>query len=146
MSSHPKAQSVFSQLLAHEPATIGYPRTRVILSILWIWIVLLQITTSNQTYGASPEEDALNKPNRPVPSKRISLTAAQLLRWSLVPLSLVYSSILGRGPCVAAVCIILATVIHHEGGGSDHWFTKNGCCAISYAAFEYGATSIIGET
>ncbi|KAI0065532.1 hypothetical protein BV25DRAFT_1798511, partial [Artomyces pyxidatus] len=50
----------------------------------WTWLHLLQFCVSNQS--ANPEEDALNKPWRPIPSRRISVSATHVLRWVLLPI------------------------------------------------------------
>ncbi|KAE9392499.1 hypothetical protein BT96DRAFT_273034 [Gymnopus androsaceus JB14] len=101
---------------------------------------LLYFTITNQTFGTSPEEDAVNKPNRPIPSKRISVEAATMLGWALAPIDLALSIYGGAVPSGAAICVL--TSIYCRGGGHSHWLTKNGCCAGFYALFEYGATQI----
>jgi 4-hydroxybenzoate polyprenyltransferase len=111
--------------------------------VFWLWVSLLQTTVANQSVGTSPEEDAINKPFRPIPSKRISLEAARLFRWLLVPVHLALSVLFGA--FLGGLGVSVTTAIHNEIGGSSHWFTKNGCCAIYYAAFEYGGTMIAGK-
>ncbi|KIY69048.1 hypothetical protein CYLTODRAFT_442935 [Cylindrobasidium torrendii FP15055 ss-10] len=54
--------------------------SRVPIVATWVWFELLGFNTANQTAGASPDEDALNKPWRPVPAKRITLENAKTLR------------------------------------------------------------------
>ncbi|KAF5361118.1 hypothetical protein D9758_009086 [Tetrapyrgos nigripes] len=112
--------------------------------VLWIWTLLLQVTVSNQSIGNSPEEDAINKPNRPIPSRRISLEAARLFRWLLIPIDLAVSVLLGAFP--AGVCVSFMVAVYSEGRGHSHWFTKNLCCAFFYAAFEYGGTTVAEGT
>lgn len=104
---------------------------------------LLYFTITNQNFGTSPEEDAVNKPSRPIPSKRISVESATILGWYLAPINLTLSIYGGAVPSGAAICIL--TSIYCGGGGHSHWFTKNACCAGFYALFEYGATQIAGE-
>ena len=42
-----------------------------------------------------PEEDATNKPWRPIPARKISLEAARALRWLLLPVCLIQSVVYG---------------------------------------------------
>jgi 4-hydroxybenzoate polyprenyltransferase len=134
---HLETQTVFSLALAttHSISKFCYV-------VLWLWTLLLQVTVSNQSIGNSPEEDAINKPNRPIPSKRISLEAARLFRWLLIPIDLAVSILLGAFP--AGVCVSFMVAAYSEGRGHSHWFTKNLCCAFFYAAFEYGGTTVAG--
>ncbi|KAF8823168.1 hypothetical protein HHX47_DHR10000418 [Lentinula edodes] len=97
---------------------------------------------TNQTFGTSPEEDAVNKPTRPIPAKRISVDSAIILGWVLAPVDLALSLYAGAVPSGMAICVL--TSIYCSGGGHSHWLSKNGCCAGFYALFEYGATQIAG--
>ncbi|KAJ3861740.1 UbiA prenyltransferase family [Lentinula novae-zelandiae] len=127
--------TVFSQALASHHTV-----SQFFLAVFWIWMHLLYFTVTNQTFGTSPEEDAVNKPNRPIPAKRISVDSAIILRWVLVPVDLALSLYAGAVPSGMAICVL--TSIYCSGGGHSHWLSKNGCCAGFYALFEYGATQI----
>ncbi|KAJ3887916.1 UbiA prenyltransferase family [Lentinula edodes] len=130
--------TVFSQALASHHSV-----SRFLLVVFWIWMHLLYFTVTNQTFGTSPEEDAVNKPNRPIPAKRISVDSAIILGWVLAPVDLALSLYAGAVPSGVAICVL--TSIYCSGGGHSHWLSKNGCCAGFYALFEYGATQIAGE-
>ncbi|KAJ4480949.1 UbiA prenyltransferase family [Lentinula aciculospora] len=112
--------------------------TSSLLAVFWLWIVLLQVTLTNQTVGNSPAEDAINKPNRPIPSGRISHKTARALRWIMLPIDLIISVKMGAFPAATGISIL--TALYNEGGLDEHWFTKNGCCAFFYGAFEYANT------
>ncbi|KAJ4496571.1 UbiA prenyltransferase family [Lentinula lateritia] len=127
--------TVFSQALASHHSV-----SRFLLVVFWIWMHLLYFTVTNQTFGTSPEEDAVNKPNRPIPAKRISVDSAIILGWVLAPVDLALSLYAGAVPSGVAICVL--TSIYCSGGGHSHWLSKNGCCAGFYALFEYGATQI----
>lgn len=45
----------------------------------WLWLIILQFCLQNQCSTGSPEEDAINKPWRPIPSNRITLANAKRL-------------------------------------------------------------------
>ena len=128
---------MFAQSLSERQSIPGF-----FLNTFWTWLLLLSVTITNQSYGNSPAEDALNKPSRPIPAKRISLETAQVLRLLFVPAVLLFSA--SYGGLKAAVAIVTLTAVYNEGGGSDHWITKNGCCAAFYAAFEWGAILVTG--
>ncbi|KAJ4469741.1 UbiA prenyltransferase family [Lentinula edodes] len=127
--------TVFSQALASHHTV-----SRFFLVVFWIWMHLLYFTVTNQTFGTSPEEDAVNKPTRPIPAKRISVGSAIILGWVLAPVDLALSLYAGAVPSGMAICVL--TSIYCSGGGHSHWLSKNGCCAGFYALFEYGATQI----
>jgi 4-hydroxybenzoate polyprenyltransferase len=131
-------QTVFAQSLSERQSLPGF-----FLNIFWTWLLLLSFTVTNQSHGDSPAEDALNKPSRPIPAKRISVETARVLRILFVPAVLLFSA--SYGSLNAAIGIVVLTAFYNEGGGADHWITKNGCCAGFYATFELGATLVAGE-
>ncbi len=92
---------------------------------------------SNQTL--SIEEDANNKPWRPIPSGRISFEAARRLRWMLVGVCIVYSATCNVLPM--GLTLLAATVIYNELHYSSHWFSRNALNAIGYASFSIGAAN-----
>ncbi|KAH7920720.1 hypothetical protein BV22DRAFT_1020693 [Leucogyrophana mollusca] len=104
----------------------------------WTWFHLLQFCVSNQCL--SPEEDARNKPWRPIPSLRLSVTQASALRWALLPLCLLVSACYN----VMTLGIIFATsvILHNELKLGSHWFTRNALNAMGYATFDSAATLI----
>ncbi|EIM84467.1 uncharacterized protein STEHIDRAFT_159138 [Stereum hirsutum FP-91666 SS1] len=125
--------TAFAFLTAPNPSITRLPCT-----MMWIWLNILQFCVSNQSIN--PEEDASNKPWRPIPSQRTSVCSARILRWILLPMCLtlsVYLNVLGEG--LALAIIFLA---HNEHNLGSHWILRNVCNAIGYAAFNAGATSI----
>lgn len=131
-------QTVFSQALVDTHSV-----SMLLTVVPWIWFNLLQFTVANQSTGKSPEEDALNKPNRPLPAKRISLSSARLLRWLLVPACILLSSIVGG--LYGAIGIAVLNALYNEASWAGHWVTKNACNAGFYASFEYGATLVASK-
>ncbi|KAJ7615482.1 UbiA prenyltransferase family-domain-containing protein [Roridomyces roridus] len=97
----------------------------------WIWLHLLQFDVSNQTMD--PEEDAMNKQDRPLPSKRMTLEQAIILRWILVPLCFAWSLCYSVETLYASIAL-------------RHWFIRNAVNAAGFAAFEVGATLVAGYT
>ncbi|KAF5335035.1 hypothetical protein D9758_017440 [Tetrapyrgos nigripes] len=118
--------------------------SKLLWSMLWIWIHLLHFDVSNQTI--CPEEDRINKAFRPIPAGRITLYQAKLLRWSLIPICFGISVLSSLQCLYASMSLVLFTTLHNEcGGGSGHWIIRNTLNAVGFASFEWGATLIAGQ-
>jgi len=91
---------------------------------------------------SSLEEDALNKPWRPIPSGRITPVHASMIRWVLVPLCLAFS--LRNGTVFPSVALLVATWMYNDLGCHGYWLMKNVLNVAGYVAFEFGATRISG--
>ncbi|KAG2141128.1 UbiA prenyltransferase family [Suillus bovinus] len=115
---------------------------RIFPLVWWIFLHLLQFDTSNQIQDV--EEDAKNKPIRPLPAGRISLRHATILRWGLVPACWI-GSVLHGGPVLfSSVTLVLFTILYNELQAHRHWLTKNIVTALGFASFEVGGTLIAG--
>ena len=110
--------------------------------IFWVWLHLLQFDVSNQYLD--PIEDALNKPDRPIPSGRVTLRQAQILRWALVPLCLALSTCYSMPTMWSTVLLCVLTYMYNELHFHAHWITRNLGNAFGFASFEFGATLIAG--
>ena len=110
----------------------------MVYSIFWTWIHLLQVCVSNQILDS--DEDALNKPWRPIPSGLMSVSRAHTLRWILVPSCLSFSSCLGAH--WPSISLMLATLAYHQLRFDSHVFLRNFCNAWGYASFNAGAAMI----
>ncbi|KAJ8088046.1 hypothetical protein PM082_013597 [Marasmius tenuissimus] len=134
-------------------AIVGYVAAPVhslqhaIEEFLWIWLHLLQFTTSNQSCSQTAVvEDAKNKPDRPIPSGRMSLTGTRILRWTLVPVCLIASYQFSTAVLAASVAVIAITVWYNEfHGGGTYWPIRNWLNGIGFGAFETGAVLLAGE-
>jgi len=114
---------------------------------LWIWLHLLAFTTSNQSCSATAMiEDVENKPDRPIPSGRMTLGQTRILRWLLVPICLVVSYLFSKFVLAASVAVLAITFWYNELGSSgNHWLTRNLLNGIGFGAFEIGATLLAGR-
>ncbi|KAI0270494.1 UbiA prenyltransferase family-domain-containing protein [Gloeopeniophorella convolvens] len=111
---------------------------RMLCAIFWTWLHLLQFCVSNQSMD--PEEDASNKPWRPIPSRLITVADARVLRWLLLPICFafsIYLEVQWQGIALAA-----AFLAHNELGFHSHWLMRNVCNAWGYACFNAGAAAI----
>ncbi|KAG2039368.1 UbiA prenyltransferase family-domain-containing protein [Suillus americanus] len=115
---------------------------RIFPLVWWIFLHLLQFDTSNQIQDV--EEDAKNKPIRPLPAGRISLRHATILRWSLVPACWIVSVLHGGPVLFSSVALVLFTILYNELQANRHWLTKNIVTAIGFASFEVGGMLIAG--
>ncbi|KAJ7756756.1 UbiA prenyltransferase family-domain-containing protein [Mycena maculata] len=112
--------------------------------VFWIWLHLLQFDVSNQTL--QPEEDAMNKQDRPLPSKRISLSQAVILRWVLIPMCGALSVCYSVETVYASIALVMLTIIYNElEAHSGHWLVRNTVNAAGFASFEVGATLVAGK-
>jgi 4-hydroxybenzoate polyprenyltransferase len=110
----------------------------------WIWIHLLQFDVSNQSL--KPEEDIHNKPDRPLPSGRISLGQARLLRWLLIPACIGFSAMYSKSVAAASAGLVMMTIIYDEmGAHAGHWILRNTVNALGFGCFEVGSTLVAGE-
>ena len=118
--------------------------TRLAHCILWIWLHILQCDVANQTLD--PEEDKLNKKDRPLPAGRITLRNAVILRWAfLVPVCWAVSACYSIQLASASIALTGLTVVYDEFGlHAQHWLVRNGMIAIGFALFEACACLVLG--
>ena len=88
----------------------------------------------------------MNKRDRPLPSGRISMCNALILRWSLVPLCCGLSALYSRAVFWTSVFIALTTILYNEGAvHGGQWLIRNVLLATGYSAFELGATLVAAK-
>lgn len=114
---------------------------RAPLVIMWVWIVLLPFNIDNQRRETDIEEDKINRPWRPLPSKRLSNNQA----WWTMTLShmagIVYCLAVG-GLKQKLVGIFLGWLYNEMGGADKSCITKNLVNALGYVTFSMGAISV----
>ena len=127
-------QTVFGTLAAPNPSWNRLPHIMV-----WLWLFLLQFCISNQSL--SVDEDTANKPWRPIPAQRISITSALWLRWMLLPLCLLIS-IAVYGVIQPALALTVFIVLYNEAKFNVHWIMRNVFNGLLGVSFTFGATHI----
>lgn len=106
--SRPKAESVLQSAFACAVAPV-HSISRLLLGMLWIgWTHQLMCNVSNQ--ARSCDEDAINKPWRPLSSGRITERHARILRWMLVLVCVTISALFGPD------LVLRTKVLHHQHG------------------------------
>ncbi|WP_437509906.1 UbiA family prenyltransferase [Sorangium sp. So ce1099] len=106
--------------------------------LVFFGLYLYAFCLINQISGA--EEDALNKPDRPIPSGLVTLQGARL-RWAIVMAAYPITGLCLGGIRLACFALLaqLLFVAHEQGGLHRHWLTKNLCCAAGLLALLAGA-------
>ena len=126
----------------------------------WCWINLLPFAIENQRQPSSIEEDAFNKPWRPMPSKRMHPSSAKRLSLILYCITIATSLKLGAfkqcltllvgGESVAstsswvnAPVLMLPGYWYNNGGGADcSCIVRNLANAAGYISYASGATEV----
>ncbi|KAF8212577.1 hypothetical protein K438DRAFT_1902713 [Mycena galopus ATCC 62051] len=108
--------------------------------VFWLWFHLLAFNTSNQTASL---EDEMNKPDRPLPAGRISLRAALVLRWTLMPMCWALSLAYSKEAMFSSMTLSVFVLMYNELRGSGaHFLTRYGLNGLGFAAFEAGTTLV----
>ena len=116
---------------------------RVPLAALWIWYHLLLEVLANQRLPASIEEDAKNKPWRPLPSNRLRPESASTILVGTVPTALCFSYFLGERELLASALLCAFTWLYNDLDGANSSFVlRNALNACGLLSFSVGATAI----
>jgi 4-hydroxybenzoate polyprenyltransferase len=96
-------------------------------SVVFSTLFLSTFCLGNQIVGV--EEDAINKPARPIPSGLVTLRGAQV-RWAAAMIALPLSSLLFGGVRLLlwALASEILFLVYDRGGLHRHWLTKNLVC------------------
>ncbi|QDS67657.1 hypothetical protein FKW77_004824 [Venturia effusa] len=108
-------------------------------AVIWNQLHLLTFQVRNQIDGV--EEDRIAKPDRPLPSGRITLGEARALYYSLFALMVIAGISLNTLPCTITYSV--AIVVYNEGGLAAIPVVKNVFGAIGLACYCWGTTIIL---
>ena len=114
---------------------------RAPLVILWVWINLLPFAIDNQRRPDAVEEDVLNKPWRPMPSRRLTPKSARRLMVFLYCVAVISSYLLGNLPQCLAL-IFLGYWYNDLQGGDVSCALRNLINACGYTCFSSGAMQV----
>lgn len=91
--------------------------------LLWSWTNLLVFNLSNQRSQVSTKEDMVNKPWRPLPSGRLTSTAATRVFYCMRPTVLLVSLwVGGLVPCISIMCL---SYWYDDQGAASNPLVKN---------------------
>lgn len=130
--------SVFDIQSVPPPSCVLY---RVPLVAFWTWINLLPFAIDNQRQSASIREDSLNKPWRPLPTKRLTQAQARFMTLTLYPIALVTSVVLGGvKQCLALMAL---GFWYNDCVGADASFVvRNFINACGFICYTSGAMEV----
>ncbi|CAF9904425.1 MAG: hypothetical protein ALECFALPRED_008547 [Alectoria fallacina] len=114
---------------------------RLPLVLLWIWMNLLPFTINNQKNPGAIKEDAMNKPWRTLPSRRMTPRQAERLMMALYPLAVGLSLPIG-GFRQSVGLVVLGTWYNNLAGGDANCFVRNLINACGYVCFTSGAMEV----
>jgi 4-hydroxybenzoate polyprenyltransferase len=140
--------TIFGVLTALSGPTLNLPPQNLVVVLqniphilLWLWLMALQFCLQNQRSATSIEEDAINKPWRPLPAGRISATqAGHLLLVAYLATGCV-SLHLNVLPMYIA-WVVLSTMYNDTSIGDFSGVVRNVFCAAGFTCTFGGALSI----
>ncbi|KAF9260426.1 hypothetical protein L218DRAFT_989569 [Marasmius fiardii PR-910] len=100
---------------------------RYLFLTLWLTLYVYFFNLSNQITGI--EEDRINKPGRPIPSGKVTITGAKL-RWALALAAFLLAAAYEPALQPETFCWVLITAMLCKAPFGNHWFFKN-CVAMS---------------
>lgn len=107
---------------------------RAPLVVVWVWIILCPFNIDNQRSPQSIAEDAINRPWRPLPAKRLTPRQAWEVQLVFHALALLYS--LAVGGARQWVCGIVLGWLYNGAGLADRsCIGKNAVNALGYVTF-----------
>ena len=116
------------------------PRT-----MFWTWINLLPFAIDNQRQPSAIKEDAMNKPWRPMPSKRLSERAAFNLVLVLYPAAIISSFYFGA--LRQCLTLLMLGYWYNDLGGADRNFLiRNFINACGFICYASGATEVASQS
>ncbi|KAJ2923384.1 hypothetical protein H1R20_g13711, partial [Candolleomyces eurysporus] len=116
------------------------PISNSVKAVFWLWSILLQFNINNQ--AISPEEDAKNKPWRPIPAGRISLRNARILRWISVAYCCLLSFYLRKAVLVTSTLFTFLVFVYNYLGWDQNGFMKIFILAYGYPTMALGAVLV----
>lgn len=140
------AFGIFSALSGPVLTTNASPDTKQILArlplvLLWNWINVLIFDLANQRLTSSVIEDSINKPWRPLPSGRMTVTQARRLLLAVLPVGFLLTLYLGG--MEETVAMMALTWMYNDLGGADESFVvRNLINACGFMCYSSGATIV----
>ena len=111
------------------------------LIVIWVWTNLLPFAIDNQRQPDAVEEDKINKPWRPLPSKRMSPEQAKKWMLCLYPVAICVSFLLGGlKQCIAL--LVLGIWYNDFAGADSSCFSRNLINACGFVSYASGAMEV----
>ncbi|MCJ1352116.1 MAG: hypothetical protein MMC33_002100 [Icmadophila ericetorum] len=116
--------------------------SRIPLAIAWCWINLLYFNIGNQRQPGAPEEDAANKPWRPIASKRMTVVQATRLLLVVLPAALLFSIYLRAG-IMQCLGLMAMAYWYNDLNGSEGNVVRNFLNALGFVLHASGAMEVV---
>ena len=129
-------------LSTNQDPTLISTLLRIPHSLLLIWTNLLIFNISNQRTPSAVEEDALNKPHRPIPSGRITIEQARQVNLALVPVVLTLSWLSGVWH-ETLILLAMQWMYNDLRGCDESILLRNALIAVGYGLYSTIALSIM---
>ncbi|OQE38951.1 hypothetical protein PENCOP_c007G08571 [Penicillium coprophilum] len=113
-------------------------------SFVWCWLNLFIFNIENQTRSYSIIEDQVNKKWRPIPSNRITLPSARMLRYFAILLCAIYSHYFGVS--ALAGLFLYFGFLYNNTNIHKTALARNVFCALAYAIMGLGADIVALRT
>jgi 4-hydroxybenzoate polyprenyltransferase len=110
-------------LTTNPSASLLHILSRLPQTVLWIWLNLLVFTIANQRLPQAIMEDTMNKPLRPLASKRLTDEQARKLLIGAIAAVYIVGWIIGG--LEESVLIITLDWVYNDLGGSDDYLIRN---------------------
>ncbi|KAF2260599.1 hypothetical protein CC78DRAFT_555512 [Lojkania enalia] len=117
---------------------------RVPITAFWVWCNLLPFAIDNQRQHGSVIEDEINKPWRPLPSKRLSQNDAVMIMLLFYAFAVLISLYL-RGLLQCFALMGLGYWYNDQNGADCHFITRNFINSCGYVCFASGALEVISN-
>jgi 4-hydroxybenzoate polyprenyltransferase len=109
--------------------------------LIWLWLMVLQFCLQNQRHASSVQEDAINKPWRPIPAGRINRTQTNQLLLATYLITVLVSYHLRVVPIYVAWAILITA--YNDTGVSDYsGIVRNVFAGAGFTCTFSGALSI----
>lgn len=132
------------EILSCDPLPNFHIIARVPNTAFWVWCNLLPFAIGNQRHPDSIDEDHINKPWRPIPSKRVSVAQATKLMVAFYVLAFLVSTCLGG--CSQCLMLMGLGYWYNDMNGADSYcLIRNLINAYGYICFISGALEVILE-
>ncbi|KAJ9286763.1 hypothetical protein DTO021C3_5712 [Paecilomyces variotii] len=110
--------------------------------LVWVWINLLPFTINNQRDISAIAEDSVNKPWRPLPSKRMTSGQAKYTMLVFYAAAQTYSLLFSGGLRQSLGLLVLGTWYNNMGGADSNPLVRNLINALGYLCFISGALEV----
>jgi 4-hydroxybenzoate polyprenyltransferase len=112
----------------------------ILLPVIWVTLVTISFSISNQRQPSSIKEDTLNKPYRPIPSGRITPQRATVFLMVSNILGFAFSWAVGANK-LFLFQMVVSYMYNDMGGGDSHYAIRDTLNGLGLTTWAFGATS-----